>query len=202
MPGEISSICQSITSKPRRLVIGVYNCQSFFKADPESGYLSCGYDEYLRNGRILGEEFLFDWVGLSKTKELLSIGVRAKISILDEETAKTAVRDSLATIQKKVSDGSISSISALQIIGQTQGRDGFFLSHWYTPNGILALVQDIFKPDNFSISVKYFAKGMALIVDPIGVTPKGVVTAINNVIGNILPQSQYETLQAIKKIIV
>src|SRR3989338_6312355 len=53
LPGEISGICQKITSRPRRLVLGVYNCQSFFRAEPESGYPFCGYDEYLRNS---GEE--------------------------------------------------------------------------------------------------------------------------------------------------
>jgi len=42
---------------------------------------------------------------------------------------------------------------------------------------------------------------MALIVDPIGAKPQGVVTVLNNVIGNVLPQSQYQTLQAIKGII-
>lgn len=201
LPGEISGICRNIASKPRRLIIGVYNCQSFFKAEPESGYPSCGYDEYLRNGRILGEEFLFDWVGLSETRVFLSTGVRAKVSTLDEEVTKNAIRDSLSAMQRKVSDGSISSISALQIVGQTDGRDGFFLSHWYTQDGILALVQDVFGPDEFSISVKRFAKGMALVVDPVGITPQGVVTVLNNVIGNVLPQSQHETLQAIKRII-
>lgn len=202
LPGQISDICRNIVSKPRRLIIGVYNCQSFFKAEPESGYPFCGYDEYLRNGRILGEEFLFDWVGLSETRELLSTGIRAKVSTLDEEVTKNAVRDSLAAMQRKVSDDLINSISALQIVGQTQERDGFFLSHWYTPSGILALVQDVFGPDEFSISTKHFAKGMALVLDPIGIKPQGVVTVLNNVIGNVLPQSQYETLQAIKRIIV
>jgi len=54
---------------------------------------------------------------------------------------------------------------------------------------------------NSQSRVKHFAKGMALVVDPIGVQPQGVVTVLNNVIGNVLPQSQHETLHAIKKII-
>ena len=104
-------------------------------------------------------------------------------------------------MQRLVSSGLIPSISALQIVGQKNGRNGFFLSHWYTPNGILELVQGVFGSGEFSISVKHFAKGMALIVDPVGVQPRGVVTVLNNVIGNVLPQSQYETLQAIRGII-
>jgi hypothetical protein len=111
------------------------------------------------------------------------------------------VRDSLSAIQRQVSSGSIPSISALQIVGQTQGRDGFFLSHWYTPNGIHELVQNVFGPEKFLISTKYFAKGMALIVELIGVKLQGVVTVLNNVIGNVLPQSQHDTLHAIKGII-
>lgn len=201
LPGEISGICQSIPRKPRRLILGVYNCQSFFKADSESGYPFCGYDEYLRNSQILGEEFLFDWVSLSQENELRSVGVRARASSSDEATITATVRDSLAAMQRVVTDGQIPSVSALQIVGQTKGREGFFLSHWYTPNGILELVQSVFDPERFSISVKHFAKGMALIVDPIGVQPRGVVTVLNNVIGNVLPQSQHETLHAIKKII-
>lgn len=201
LPGEISGICQNIASKPRRLILGVYDCQSFFKAEPESGYPFCGYDEYLRNGRILGEEFLFDWVSLSTTRELISAGIRAKVSTSDEMVVKDAIRDSLAAMQRVVSCGLIPSISALQIVGQKNGRDGFFLSHWYTPNGILELVQGVFGSGEFSISVEHFAKGMTLIVDPVGVRPQGVVTVLNNVIGNVLPKSQHETLQAIKGII-
>lgn len=136
LPSEIVHVCQEIECKPRRLIIGVYNCQSFFKADPQSGYPFCGYDEYLRNGRILGEKFLLDWVELSETNGFTSTGVRAKISTSDEEVRKGAVRDSLVVMQREISSGSIPSISALQIIGQTKGRNGFFLSHWYTPDGI------------------------------------------------------------------
>lgn len=201
LPGEIAHVCQEIESKPRRLIIGVYNCQSFFKADPQSGYPFCGYDEYLRNGRILGEEFLLDWVGLSEAKELISTGVRAKISTSDEEVRKSAVRDSLAAMQRDISSGSVPSISALQIIGQIEGRNGFFLSHWYTPDGIHKLFGSVFRSDKFSVSTKHFAKGMALIVDPIGVKPQGVVTVLNNVIGNVLPQSQHQTLHALREII-
>lgn len=200
LPGEISSICQKITSRPRRLVLGVYNCQSFFKSEPESGYPFCGYDEYLRNSRILGEEFLFDWVGLSKG-EFQSIGVRAKVSVYEEVAVKNSVRDSLAAMQRVVTDGHIPLVSALQIIGQTNKREGFFLSHWYTPKGIHELVQGVFDSNDFSIKIKNFAKGMLLVVDPIGVQPQGIVTVLNNVIGNVLPQSQKETLNAIKKII-
>lgn len=201
LSGEISNICQDITSKPRRLIIGVYNCQSFFKAEPESGYPFCGYDEYLRNSRILGEEFLFDWVESSSTKELLSVGARAKVSTWDRETTKNTIRASLSATQKAVSNGAISSISALQIIGRTKGREGFFLSHWYTPKGIQELAQSVFSSDNFLISTKHFAKGIVLIIDPLKEKPRGVVTVLNNVIGNVLPQSQYKTLQAIKEIV-
>lgn len=200
LPGEISSICQKITSRPRCLVLGVYNCQSFFIAAPEFGYPFCGYDEYLRNSRILGEEFLFDWVSLSNG-ELQSVGIRARVSFYEEMMVKNSVRYSLAAMQRAVTEGHVPSVSALQIVGQTHGREGFFLSHWYTPSGVHELVQSVFGSDEFSIRVKYFAKGMVLIVNPIGVQPQGVVTVLNNVIGNVLPQSQLETLRAIKKII-
>ncbi len=208
LPGEISSICQHIPSKPRRLILGVYNCESFFEAKPESGFPFCGYDEYLRNSRILGEHFLFDWVKLSKSKKLISAGLRARVSVEDDEITRNTVRKILAVVQEEIFYGSnlstLQSISALQIIGQHRNRKGFFLSHWYTPSGILDLVRSVFSNRIFRINVKYFAKGMVIIVDPANTSfqgLQGVVTALNNVIGNVLPQSQYETLKAIKGII-
>ncbi len=201
LSGEIAHVCREIERKPRRLIIGVYNCEAFFKADPQVGYPFCGYDEYLRNERVLGEEFLFDWVELSETNEPTSTGIRAKISTSGEEIRKIAVRDSLAAMQREISSGAIPSIAALQIVGQTEGRSGFFLSHWYTPDGIHKLVGSVFRSNAFSISTRHFAKGMVLIVNPIGSKPQGVVTVLNNVIGNVLPQSQHQTLQAIKGIV-
>lgn len=201
LPGEISSICQHITSNPRRLIIGVYNCQSFFKAKPEFGYPFCGYDEYLRNSMILGENFLFDWVKLSQENELLPVGLRARISMEDDTAARNIVKNALAAIQQEVSRGVIPSIIALQIVGQHKNKTGFFLSHWYTPSGIISLVRSVFADSDFTIDIKHFAKGMALIVDPVDVQLQGIVTVLNNVIGNVLPQSQHETLKAIKGII-
>ena len=201
LPGEISNICRHIASKPRRLILGVYNCMSFFKAEPESGYPFCGYDEYLRNSRIIGEDFLFDWVIFSQTNELVSIGLRARISIEDDIPTRNTVREALAAIEKEVSSGALPLISALQIISQHRNKAGFFLSHWYTQNGILSLVRSVFADSDFTITIKHFPKGMALIIDPIGAQLQGVVTVLNNVIGNVLPQSQYETLHAIREII-
>ena len=111
------------------------------------------------------------------------------------------MRDALTIVQQEVSRGAIPSISALQIIGQHRNKKGFFLSHWYTTSGILGLVRSVFVDSDFTIDIKYFAKGMVLIVDPIGAPLQGVVTVLNNVIGNVLPQSQHETLKAIKGII-
>lgn len=200
LSGEITDVCQHITKKPRRLLLGVYNCQSFFKAEPEEGYPFCGYDEYIRNSRILGEEFIFDWVKLSKTKKLVSVdGLYIKVSAKDNMSQSTG-KATLLLENEKISKGTMS-VSALQIIGQKENKSGFFLSHWYTQSGILELARSIFSPNEFSINIKHFAKGMLLIVDPINTEPQGIVTVLNNVIGNVLPQSQYKTLQAIRRII-
>jgi len=174
---------------------------SFFKAEPEFGYPFCGYDEYLKNSQTLGEDFLFDWVRLSQTNQLFPVGLRARISIEDDVVTRNTVRNALAAIHQEVSRGAIPLISALQIIGQHRNRAGFFLSHWYTKSGILGLVRSVFADSDFTINIKYFAKGMALIIDPIGVQLQGVVTVLNNVIGNVLPQSQHETLYEIRGII-
>lgn len=203
LPGEIYDVCKQIPNRPRRLILGVYNCRSFFKAKPDEGYPFCGYDEYLRNSRILGETFIFDWVQLSETNELVLAATNLRMSICadDDTPTRNRVRDSLARKQKQVSRGDLPSISALQIVGQHRGRDGFFLSHWYTPDGILTLVRGVFPASDFTIKLKHFAKGMVLIVDPVNATPEGVVTVLNNVIGNVLPQNQHRTLKAIRGII-
>lgn len=200
LPGEIATVCKRVVSKPRRLILGVYNAESFFKADPEAGYPLCGFDEYLKNSRILGERFIFDWVRLSGGELVPTFG-RSRISVENSVESRAAMRDALATVHRKVVDGTLPAIAALQIVGQLPDRDGFFLSHWYTPAGIFEMVRLVFPVGQYSIRIEHFAKGMVLVVDPIGEELQGIVTILNNAFGNVLPNGQRETLEAIKGII-
>lgn len=201
LPGEIRNTCGSIPTKPRRLIVGVYNCHSFFNAHPNDGYPNCGFDEYLKNSAILGSDFLMEWVKLTSDNRMVSSGFRARVNVEDGIGNRVWIKN-LVDISRGPSGGVMGDITALQIIGRHIDNPGFFLSHWYTQHGFSKLLESVFPSDRFEISTETFAKGMVFIVDPIGVKPSGVVTVLNNVIGNVLPDDQYETLCAIREIIV
>ncbi len=200
--GEIKDICAGIkTQRPRRLIIGIYQCRSFFEAHPDAGYPLCGYDEYLKNHDILGDELLMDWMKYDSSGGLVSARIRSQVSHQDDEKTCLLVKNGLRALYRSADRGDFEDIIALQIIGRALGRSGFFLSHWYTPEGFRRMLRNVFPRDKFSVIESYFAKGMIFAVDPIGTKPEGVVTVLNNVIGNVLPHSQFESLSAIKKLI-
>lgn len=201
LPGEIRNICGNIPSRPRRLIIGVYDCHSFFNAHPNDGYPNCGFDEYLKNSAILGSDFLMEWVKLTSENRMVSSGFRVRVSVNDNATNHSWIKN-LLDISRGHVEVVPDDISALQIIGRHVDNPGFFLSHWYTQHGFGKLLESAFPSDRFVISTENFAKGMVFIVDPIGVKTSGVVTVLNNVIGNVLPDDQHETLCAIREIIV
>lgn len=201
-PGEIKNVCRNIGIRnPRRLIIGVYDCGSFFEAHPADGYPLCGYDEYLKNCEILGHEFLIDWMRYTPKGNLVSCGVRSEIGSSDSLEDQEAVKTVLQIIYHGTNNGGFKDVIGLQIIGRSPNRNGFFLSHWYKSSGFKRMLVDVFPVDSFSIKEFHFAKGMVFVVDPVGREPRGVITVLNNVIGNVLPQSQFETLSAIREII-
>lgn len=193
LPGEIIKVCENIPHANRRLIIGVYDCHSFFNALPSDGYPTCGFDEYLKNSAILGSDFLMDWVRLNSENRMESYGVRAKVSVPDDTNKRDWIKNQINV--------STSQITALQIIGRMENNPGFFLSHWYTQSGFMGLLRSVFPSDSYNIRMETFAKGMVYIVDPVAVPYTGIVTILNNVVGNVLPDDQYKTLSAIKRII-
>ncbi|MDO8579414.1 MAG: hypothetical protein Q7R72_00905, partial [bacterium] len=200
--GEIKNVCQSIGNhNSRRLIIGVYNCKSFFEAHPADGYPLCGYDEYLKNCEILGHEFLMDWVRYASKGNLVSCGVRSQIGSADSGESQKTVKNALQILYRGVINGDFKNVIGLQIIGRSPGREGFFLSHWYKPSGFRQMLGDVFPANSFSVAEFDFAKGMVFVIESLGRKPQGVITVLNNVIGNVLPQNQFETLTAIREII-
>lgn len=200
MAGEINTVCKSISHRPRRFILGVYNCSSFFNADAEAGYPNCGFDEYLRNTSILGNEFLLEWVHLSPEFEFINSNIRSKISLDDDLSIRLLIKKSLKSLNNKIVSNAIENIIGLQIIGTDSRRQGFFLSHWYNHYVLSRLLYHIFHPRHFSITYSMFAKGMIYIIDPIDKKPQGIITMLNNVLGNILPSKQIVTLTAIRDI--
>lgn len=202
LPGEIKNVCQNIDkNRPRRLIVGVYNCKSFFEPYPSDGYPLCGFDEYLKNYEILGENLYIDWIKYTLSNGLSFCNACSQIKYSDYNEKKLTIKNTLKSLYQDADNGKFGDVIGLQIIGTSNTKKGFFLSHWYIPNGFKSMLKNIFPPDSFSISESYFAKGMVFTIDPLNSTPYGVVTILNNVIGNILPCDQIETLVAIKKIV-
>lgn len=202
LQGEIKIVCGQIgTGNRRRLLIGVYNTKGFFEACPDQGYPLCGFDEYLNNWETLGHAFLIEWVRNFSGEHLVPTGTRSVVSNFDQPDMKLAVKQALHALQKAVSGGEFANVVGLEIIGQHERREGFFLSHWYTPSGFLNMLREVFPDGQYLIAEDHFPKGMLYTIDPVGEPPQGVVTVLNNVIGNVLPHSQFETLLAIRSIL-
>ncbi|PIR83550.1 hypothetical protein COU18_02600 [Candidatus Kaiserbacteria bacterium CG10_big_fil_rev_8_21_14_0_10_51_14] len=201
IPGAISDIAAQIPAAPRRLLLGIYRSDAFFTADPDREYPMSGYNEYLENHARLGEEFFMHWVSLTEENLLGRIGNdHRSIRSDDTELVKLAHKRKLEETYRTMTRAGVQ-IAALQIIGTTEGRDGHFSSHWYTEGGILKMVRQVFTPDRFTIDLSSCAKSMVLTVDSIRYKPTGIVTVINNVLGNVIPDSQYETLVAIRRML-
>ena len=198
--GAIENVCVQIPVAPRRLILGVYRDDAFFKPNSASDYPVSGYDEYLKNYAILGEEFFMCWVVLTPKNELVPADAGyARVLFDDNEERKLAVRSELETALQGMTRSGVR-IAALRVIGVHSARKGFFLSHWYTSDGITELIRRVFTADCFAVDVSFCAKGMVFTIDPLDAEPTGIITILNNVVGNILPQSQYETLVAVREI--
>ena len=201
LPGEIQQVCRKITPKPRRLIIGIYDSRSFFRAHPNSEHWTCGFEEYVEHAAILGDQFLMDWVTETHAHELVSCGIHALVDCTGAKEDRTRVKHMLRSIQHEVMAGRLKSVTALQVIGRTEGRNGFFISHWYTPIGMRRMIRAAFPAKEFTVSVFHFAKGSVFVIDPRRVKLTGVVTMLNNVLGNVLPQDQFKTLLAVRRIL-
>jgi hypothetical protein len=203
IPGEIKNVAGTIVpSVPLRLVIGVYECGSFFNAHPNEGHPMPGFDEYLKNWRILGKGFLMDWVRYSAGGIITSCGTRSRIDAFDPLENRQAVKNSLYVLCQGALNTSFEDVLGLQIIGRSADRNGFFLSHWYVGKSFRRMLEEVFPSHEFSMSEFHFAKGMVFSIERRGSRPQGVITTLNNVIGNVLPHSQHETLVAMKNLLV
>lgn len=203
VPGEIIEVCPQFEKGSRQLVLGVYGSKSFFEAYPEKGYPTCGFDEYIKNYDILGEEFILNWVKFDPTTadKISDDNQDIRISHLNKQEEKTFVKNGLRARLDKAMEEEHPSLLGLQIIGQHSKKRGFFLSHWYFPQSFEKILESVFPPDQFQIETSYFAKGMLYKITRKGKNPTGLVTVLNNVLGNILPKQQVKTLEAIREII-
>lgn len=192
-PGPIHEVGDSIPCRPRRVVIGVYRARALIEAYPHLGYSLSGIEEYIKNSSIIGTRL---------TVEPLDIrnGVYAKPVTQLQLTPDSSAKERVAVNNEIVRQLERERVDAIRIIGTHEDKDGFFISHWFTEEGIINLVRRSFKRDRRGhLSIVPCAKGYVLCIDPIE-KPQGMVTILNNVIGNILPDEQIRTLEVIDRI--
>jgi len=193
IPGPILQAVSLIPHAPRRVIIGVYCAQALISRYEEEGHNGSGIDEYLRNGRVLGSQFNFDAVSLN-AGSYRDLGVGAVLHTHPSPLWQETVQKVLGTCLANDSTG------ALRVVGQDPSRKGFFLSHWFVEKNFREMVVWAFGPERAkSIQVARCPKGYVLCIDPLE-PPQGVVTLLNNVLGNILPTEQRDSLRAISEL--
>lgn len=199
VPGTIADVCKQIRSVPRRLLLGVYRSEAFFTASAHGEKRQAGYDGYLKNHALLGDEFFMRLVSLTASNNLVPASPCAWVRHDHNANRKLIARNALEALDRR--HGALETPrTAVQVIGRRDGRAGLFLSHWYMRVGILELVRNVFTRDQFDVDVAVCPKGIVFTIDPISRKPMGIITVLNNVLGNVLPESQHETLMAIRKI--
>ncbi|MCX6809979.1 MAG: hypothetical protein NTZ65_04530 [Candidatus Berkelbacteria bacterium] len=198
-PGAILDIAGGVPPANRTLIMGVYDVKAFFLPNPDHGYPNAGFDEYIANREILGDNFWFDYLTFNGQE----------ISRIETGMELSADLDSVALEEFKLELISCTArqlvqrpdIIGLQVVGVRKDQGGFFLSNWFDQVGLNRLVGMVFPPTEYFVQVKTFPKGFLYCISRNGVAPTGVVTVLNNVFGNVIPDEQLSTLEAIRAII-
>lgn len=190
LPGAINEVSQYIEPMPRRVIIGVYRAQALIATYHEDGHDGSGLEEYMLNASILGSQFAFDAMSLDGGiyRDLgVGVGLRALSSPMWRETAQKVLACALTN----------DAVGAIRVVSQHDQKDGFFLSHWFVERNFTDLVRSSFSADRIgSIKMVRCPKGYVLCIDPVE-PPRGIVTLLNNVVGNILPTEQKISLQSV-----
>ena len=197
--GHIAGACSQVErGKPRMLLLGLCSDVGFFKSDSQHGFTLCGFGEYMKNCEILGERFWFDWLvfrdGALQTDHY-GLFVEPVWSAEKLANARIQLANDYAIAAQS------SELLALQVVSAHRNREGFFISHWFNARGILSLLREIFPEEEFEIKEDTFPKGMLFAIERRNSVSEGIVTILNNVLGNILPQEQISTLNRVKDIL-
>ena len=193
LPGAIHEVIEKIPAMPRRVIIGVYKSEPLIVANPHHGHPTSGLDTYDEYADTVGSRITVTPMHLLHGESYVSLDTSVHIQKGDTQEVKRERK-------KEVGDYlSHKALDALRVVGTHENQEGYFLSHWFTEKGILGLVKAAFSIDRLSsLSIMPCAKGFVLCIDPVE-KPRGIVTILNNVIGNIIPNEQIATLRAIDK---
>ncbi|TSC94569.1 MAG: hypothetical protein CEN87_410 [Parcubacteria group bacterium Licking1014_1] len=197
--GPIAEACVQIKRDlSRTLLLGVYSDEGFFNSNPQNGYHLCGFDEYMKNCEVLGERFWFDWLVLrdgSLQTDRHGLFVEPAWSVEKLTHARKQLADDYATVSQSCK------LVAVQVVSAHRDREGFFISHWFNAQGIFSLLREVFPDEEFKVEQSTFPKGMLFTIERRNSTSEGIVTIINNVLGNILPEEQISTLVQVRAVL-
>ena len=196
MSGPIHEIAYAISHRPRRVLLGVYSTDAFVHDHPAFGYESAGLIEYLRNGSRLGNRFVIDVTHI--TQDGLYADEPEERMFIRNDDSEAYVERHRQALERiaKIAEREPATPLAFRVVGEHEGEEGIFLSHWFTEAGFEALLKPRFVGHTIEIST--CAKGFVACIDP-PEQPKGIVTMLNNVLGNVLPEEQSPTLEAIRR---
>lgn len=193
VPGRIHEVAEQIPALPRRVLLGVYRASSLIKSSMIDGYQASGLDGYANSSEILGDTLLIEALNVKLDGSFSEPVARMLMCKSDGYANMSLVKHVLGENLKK------SQANVIRVIGRHEGKDGYFLSHWYTETGVANLVRAAFTPERIgSLSIEMCAKGYVICIDPIA-PAQGIVTMLNNVLGNIVPDEQVRTLRAIDR---
>ena len=193
IPGPIHEIEEIIPRSPRRVILGAYRARALIEAYPHLGYPLSGIEEYLKNSAVIGSRLRIEPLDIRD-------GQYQKPTTCFFLTEASTQSEKNAVCGEIIHQLEVERVDAIRVVGTHEDKDGFFISHWFSEEGLMNLIRRSFNRDRRKyLSVMPCAKGYVVCIDPIE-NPRGIVTILNNVIGNILPHEQIMTLEAIDRI--
>lgn len=190
MPGPIFSVAAQIPHEPRRVMLGLYRAEAFVNSDDV--HTDDGFGGYCGNRAFLGPRFVVQWVTLE--------GDTYRIAG-EEHRTEEACNDARARAYflRTIPEAEACGYAAIRVVGFDPDRYGFFVSHWFTELGARRLLSAGFGSRADAARFVACRKGWVISIDPRQDPPRGIVSSLNNVIGNVVPQDQVQSLLEIDR---
>lgn len=195
--GKAVNAWEHVPKMPRRVLIGFYGIEAFVKAIPKEGHYQDGLTEYLTNTAHVGSHLWLEWFQIFSGKYVPS----AKKRFLTGRTIGTNPDVVRRSLKGSLRAPDFSGIGALRVVGSfDDDRYGYFLSHWFTTRGIQSLMDESFIGRAVKMRIFPCGKGILVCLDPLYERPRGILTMLNNVVGNILPDEQLQSLRVMHRL--
>jgi hypothetical protein len=188
LPGRIIDVVAEIPSRPRAFFFGAYSADSLMRMEGLDGI-----DNYLRNPNLVGETLDLQWFSIKKGK-YEECGVVESI-----RSDSKNVQESRKRLISQM-ENNRETPAAIRVVGTSRDRTGYFLSHWFNEAGLKEIVKEAFDEMRHQVRLKKCDKCWVVEIRDPNHSPTGVITMLNNVIGNVLPDEQLSTLKAIRKV--